>query len=161
MARKVTEIEINSETTREDLELCAHAADRSSDPQRVRIAADGRAEKYRRRRQEELDDADVQSRERVHTLTAQAAMVDRQIEAQAALMERQLEVAREQASAARDAAVAATQSAGATRWIAAATMALAAATFFLVAVTAAPLVREWFSAPAVEEAQPPATTEEK
>ena len=39
MARKVTEIEINSETSQEELELCTAAAGRTIDTNMQRIAA--------------------------------------------------------------------------------------------------------------------------
>jgi hypothetical protein len=159
MARKVTEIEINSETTWEELELCAHAADHSSDTNLQRISANARAEIDHRRRQFSMDLLNAQSRERVDAQKAQAALVERQIETQEAWMGQQLEVAREHAGAAGDAAEAATQSARSTRWMVPVTMVLAVATFLLAAATAGPLVLEWLSAPAVEEVQPsPAAT---
>ena len=136
MARKVTEIDINSETSREDLELCAAAADRTSDPNMQRIAARANAEIWRRDQQLWINRFNAESEERVKAQRFQETQITRQIEAQNDLMGKQLEVAKEQAEAAKGAAQAAQQSAQATQQTARATIALAIVTAALVIVTA-------------------------
>ena len=127
MARKVMEIEINSETTPQDLELCVHAADRSSDSNLERIAANARAEKYRRSRQDSRDLFNAESRERVNAQKVQAALVERQIKAQEKWMAQQLEVAKDQAKTTKGAERAA-------KWSAVATIAIAILTAVLAVI---------------------------
>ena len=114
MARRAHEIEINSKTSREDLEYCAHAADRTSDVNAQRIAAEAKAELWRREQQVWADRFNAESTERVKAQKFQAAQAEQQISAQEHLMQQQIDVAKEQAQAARSAAEAAQQSARAT-----------------------------------------------
>ena len=135
MARKVTEISIHHDTTRDDLELCAAAGDHTTDPGSQKIAAKAKAEIYRREQKSWTDRFEAESRERVAAQQFQKDQSTRQIDAQEALMRKQLDVAKEQAAAAKSAAQAAEQSAQATKLIAGATIALAIVTAILVVVT--------------------------
>ena len=114
MPRNVWKIEINSETPREDLELCAIAAERTSDPNVQRAAARARAELWRREQQAWKERFDAESKERVKAQRFQEAQIIRQIGAQEKLMGQQIEVAKKQAETAEGAAQAARQSARAT-----------------------------------------------
>ena len=67
MPRNVWEIEINSETPQEDLELCAIAAERTSDRNVQRAAAKARAEMRRRDEESELS----QARQRITQLESE------------------------------------------------------------------------------------------
>ena len=134
MPRNVSKTEINSETLREDLELCAIAAERPSDPDTQRAAARARAELWRREQQAWAERFNAESKERVNGQRFQEAQVTRQIEAQENLIGPQLEVAREQAEAARGAAQAARLSA----WTA---VLLAILTAVLAAIAAINLFR--------------------
>ena len=114
MARKAYEIEINRETSREDLEFCAQSADRTSDVNTQRAAAQAKAELWRRKQLVWAERFNAESAERIKAQQFQAAQAEKQIEAQKGLMHQQLEVAKEQAEAAKSAAEAAQQSAKAT-----------------------------------------------
>ena len=57
MPRNVWEIPINDETSEEDLELCANAAERTSDSNVQRAAAKARAQMRRRQEESELSQA--------------------------------------------------------------------------------------------------------
>ena len=103
MARKVTDIEINSETPPEELELCVHAADRSSERILEVIAATARAEKNRRSEQASITRSNAESEERVKAQKVQSALVERQIKAQEKWMAQQLVVAEKQAGTANSA----------------------------------------------------------
>lgn len=127
MPRNVWEIPINSETSREDLERCVLAAERSSDINIQRAAAEARAELWRREQQAWTDRFNAESEERVKAQRFQEAQVTRQIEAQENSMEQQLVVAEKQAGTAESAAQAA-------RWSAVATVAIAVLTAVLAVI---------------------------
>ncbi len=125
MARNVSEIEINSETPREDLELCVIAAERTSDPNTQRAAARARAELWRREQQAWIERFNAESEERVKAQRFQEAQITRQIEAQESSMSQQLEVAKEQGKAANKQVCISWLSAGAALLAAVAAIALA------------------------------------
>ena len=81
MARKPLEIEINEDTPEAELELCANAADRTSDINIQRKAAEARAELTRRERQFQIGMLNAQSKERVKAQKFQAAQSKREEEA--------------------------------------------------------------------------------
>ncbi|MFP6742640.1 MAG: hypothetical protein VCD33_13610 [Alphaproteobacteria bacterium] len=144
MVRKVTEIDINNATTRQDLELCAHAADHTSDPNAQRIAAEARADIERRSQQVWMDRFHAEMNEREKARRFQEEQSKRQIDAQDQSMGQQLDVAREQASAAMSAARAADQSVNASKESALATKLTAGATMALAAATIAMAVFGYF-----------------
>ncbi len=100
MPRNVWEIPIDADTPREDLELCAIAAERTSDPNIQRVAAQARAELWRREQQAWIERLNAERKERVQAQRFQEAQITRQIEAQENLMGQQIEVAKEQGNAA-------------------------------------------------------------
>ncbi len=81
MARRPWEIEINENTTQADLELCANADQRSSDPNNQRVAAQARAELTRRERQFQIEIFNAQETARVKAQQFQAAQAERAEEA--------------------------------------------------------------------------------
>ena len=91
MQRNVLEIEINSETLREELELCVIAAEHTSDQNVQRAAARARAELAKRERQEWADRFNAESKERVKAQRFQEAQITKQIEAQEKLMAQQID----------------------------------------------------------------------
>ena len=101
MPRNVWEIEINSETSREDLERCSIAAEHTSDPNVQRVAAKARAELWRREQEVWAARFNAQSEERIHAQRFQEGQITRQLEAQKNLTAQQTEIAKEQAKAAR------------------------------------------------------------
>ena len=103
MPRNVWEIEINSETAREDLERCVLAAEHSNDINIQRAAARARAEQWRREQQAWTERFNAESEERVKAQRFQEAQITRQIEAQENSMGQQLDVAKEQAKIANSA----------------------------------------------------------
>ncbi len=110
MLRNVLEIEINSETPREELELCVVAAERASDTNVQRAAARARAELWRREQEAWTTRFNAESKERVKAQRFQEAQIAKQIEAQERLMGEQIEVAKKQAETAARAAQGAWQS---------------------------------------------------
>lgn len=83
MARKILEIKINEDTPQAELELCAIAAERTSDINIQRKAAEARAELTRRERQFQIGMFNAQSKERVKAQKFQAAQSERAEEAMA------------------------------------------------------------------------------
>ena len=81
MARKILEIKINEDTPQAELELCAIAAERTSDINIQRKAAEARAELTRRERQFQIEMLNAQSKERVKAQKFQAAQSKREEEA--------------------------------------------------------------------------------
>lgn len=127
MPRNVLDIEINSETPREDLERCVLAAEHTSDPNTQGAAARARAELWRREQQAWTDRFNAESEERVKAQRFQEAQITRQIEAQENSMGQQLVVAEKQAGTAESAAQAA-------RWSAVATVAIVVLTAVLAVI---------------------------
>jgi len=114
MPRNVYEIEINSETSREDLERCVGEAEHTADTNVQRVAAKARAELWRREQEAWRVRLDRESDERIHAQRFQEGQITRQIDAQENLTAQQTEIARDQAAAAKSAARAAWASAVAT-----------------------------------------------
>lgn len=114
MARNVWEIPINDETSDEDLERCILTAVRTSDPNVLRAAANATAQKARNERAEWTRRFELQSRERVNSLRAQEAQMERQMDRQSELADQQLVIAEQQAASARSALNAVWIAAGAT-----------------------------------------------
>ncbi len=83
MARKPLEIEINEDTPQGDLELCVIAAERTSDINIQRKAAEAKAEIKRRDRAFQVGMFNAQSKERVKAQKVQAAQPERAEEAMA------------------------------------------------------------------------------
>ena len=83
MARKPLEIEINEDTPQADLELCVIAAERTSDINFQRKAAESKAEIKRRERAFQIGMFNAQSKERVKKQKVQAAQPERAEEAMA------------------------------------------------------------------------------
>ena len=79
MARHVWEIEINADTSREDLERCIFEAVHDSDSNIIRAASNARAELARRDREEWADRFAAQERARVQAQVFQASQTDRQL----------------------------------------------------------------------------------
>lgn len=127
MPRNVLDIEINSETPREDLERCTLAAERSIDINIQTAAARARTELWRPEQQVWTERFNAESKERVEAQRFQEAQVTRQIEAQENSMGQQLVVAEKQAGTAESAAQAA-------RWSAVATVAIAVLTAVLAVI---------------------------
>lgn len=150
MAKKPSEIEVNIETPREELELVIVAAARTSDSNIQRIAAEARAELARRDKAFEGEKFDAQERARVKAQQFQAAQLDRQINAQERLMGQQIEVAHQQLEAAKQQAAAASKQAEASentaeaaRQTAKATRALAILTALLCVLAALQIASAW------------------
>ena len=133
MPRNVWEIPINSETSRENLELCLIEAERTSDPNVQKAAARAKAEIERREQQKQDERFNAESKERVKALRVQEKLVDRQIDAQEKWMVQQLQVAKDQAKTARGAEQAA-------KWSAVATVAIAILTAILAVAAAMTLL---------------------
>ncbi len=127
MPRHVLNIEINSETAREELEQCVLAAEHSNAINIQMAAAQARAELWRREQQAWTERFNAESKERVKAQRFQEAQVTRQIEAQENSMGQQLVVAEKQAGTAGSAAQAA-------RWSAVATVAIAVLTAVLAVI---------------------------
>ena len=114
MPRAVWEIEINSETPREELERCVVEAEHTSDRNVQGAAARARAELWRREQQVWTTRFNAESKEHVKAQRIQEAQITKQIEAQERLMGQQIEVAKKHAETAEGAAQAVRQSARAT-----------------------------------------------
>lgn len=136
MAKKPNEIEVSSETPREELELVIGVAARTSESNIQRIAAEARAELARRDEALERKKFDAQERARVKAQQFQEAQLDKQIKAQEQLMGQQIEVAHQQLEAARQQAVAASKQAEASANAAEAARQTAKATKWLAILTA-------------------------
>ncbi len=83
MARKPYEIEINEDTSDEDLEFCIAAAERTSDVNTQRNAAKAKAEKNRREKKFKMEMFNAESAERVKAQKFQAGQPKRGEEAMA------------------------------------------------------------------------------
>ena len=77
MARKPLQIEINEDTPQSELELCAIAAERTSDINIQRKAAEARAELTRRERKFQIEILNAQNKEKVKVRQLQAAQLER------------------------------------------------------------------------------------
>jgi hypothetical protein len=102
MTLKVWEMEINSETSEEDLQRCVLEANRTGDTNVLRAAAKASAELVRREREEWRERFNAESRERVNAQRFQQTQMDKQI----GVADRQVKAARSAMWAAWAAAIA-------------------------------------------------------
>ncbi|MCZ6849775.1 MAG: hypothetical protein O7F75_13135 [Alphaproteobacteria bacterium] len=127
MAGQVYDIEVNSETPREDLERCIGTAEHTSNVGVQRVAAQAKAEIARRELSLVSERLNAEEKARVRERKFQEAENKKMIEAQESLMGQQLEVAQEQTEAAKG-------SARAAKWSAIATIVIAGLTVIIAGI---------------------------